>query len=75
MYRDKNKITALTIIDGKQHLASFGNDIGQICDIDLNKKAVIRKTKPHDGKVQSLKSVGKFLVSSGVDMHVIIYDY
>lgn len=28
IYRDKNKITALTMIDGKQHLASFGCENG-----------------------------------------------
>jgi len=44
-------------------------------DFDLKLERVVRRSQPHEGRIQALVSQGKFLFSAGIDGNVVIFDY
>lgn len=77
IYKNLIELTAMCIVQQNPNIVAFGTISGAIKEFDMKSKQVVRRTaKQHKGRVTSLTSWGKYLISVSQDEDlIIVYDY
>ena len=76
LFQAKAQISCLTQNSQQPNIVSFGLASGNVTDLDLRSKSVIRNQKLHGSSpVVAIYSKGFYLISAGKDGKIVIYDY